>query len=178
MGLPYSKQIQSAFTQSQTMIRRVQTEVTPLVAAGYPLIASGFEVLKTTKNIAILLAFVQVYTAIMLTVHFAVLILLLVTVNPDLEVERRRWVSPVVRGGVLWVERWGGWVGWGTKVGVVGGMAGLGVGMWRGERVVKREREMIVEEEGEGEEDGSEGEGNEEKEDDDEDHDAMDDVGK
>ncbi|CAD6449265.1 8a503280-3575-45cf-a5e3-6c490363710b-CDS [Sclerotinia trifoliorum] len=92
MGLPYSKQIRLAFTQSQTMMQRVQTEVTPLVAAGYPLITSGFEVLKTTKNIAILLAVVQVYTAIMLTVILGVLVMLLVEVNPELE-GRERWVT-------------------------------------------------------------------------------------
>lgn len=49
MGIPYSKQIHSAFDQ-----------VTPLVAA-------GFEVLKTTKNIAILLACLQVFVALVLT---------------------------------------------------------------------------------------------------------------
>ncbi|KAJ8063319.1 hypothetical protein OCU04_008549 [Sclerotinia nivalis] len=179
MGLPYSKQIRTAFTQSQTMIRRGQTEVTPLVAAGYPLIASGFEVLKTTKNIAMLLAVVQVYTAIMLTVIFGVLMMLLVTVNPELEAERRRWVSPVVRGVVGWVERWGSCMGWGVRVVVVGGVAGAGVGIWRGGRKGEREREMIVEEKGE--EDGSDKEdkGNDDDDNDgDEDHDAMDDVGK
>lgn len=51
MGIPYSKQIHSAFDQ-----------VTPLVAA-------GFEVLKTTKNIAILLACLQVFVALILTLQ-------------------------------------------------------------------------------------------------------------
>jgi hypothetical protein len=53
MGLPYSRQINAAFE-----------EVTPLVAA-------GFKVLRTTRNISILLAIIQV-----LTVFFLFLILL------------------------------------------------------------------------------------------------------
>lgn len=51
MGLPYSKQIHSAFDQ-----------VTPLVAA-------GFEVLRTTKNIAIFLACLQVFVALVLSLQ-------------------------------------------------------------------------------------------------------------
>ncbi|TGO44432.1 hypothetical protein BCON_0520g00030 [Botryotinia convoluta] len=175
MGIPYSKQIHSAFDQSQIMMRRLQTEVTPLVAAGYPLVASGFEVLKTTKNIAILLAVVQVYTALMLTVIFVVGCMLLVTMNPDLEDERSRMISPIVRGGVEWIERWGGWVNWGVKFGIVCGVAGMGVGIWRGERAGEME-EMIVEGENEetGSEDKEEGDGSGEKNR----VDDMDDVGK
>ncbi|TEY36374.1 hypothetical protein BOTCAL_0555g00050 [Botryotinia calthae] len=175
MGIPYSKQIHSAFDQSQIMMRRLQTEVTPLVAAGYPLVASGFEVLKTTKNIAILLAVVQVYTAVMLTVIFGVGCMLLVTINPDLEDERSRMISPTVRRGVEWIENWGGWVFWGVKFGVVCGVAGMGVGVWKGERAGEMEREMAIE--GENEETGSE---DKEEDGSDEKHrvDDMDDVGK
>ncbi|KAF7908882.1 uncharacterized protein EAE98_012440 [Botrytis deweyae] len=176
MGIPYSKQIHSAFDQSQIMMRRLQTEVTPLVAAGYPLVASGFEVLKTTKNIAILLAVVQVYTAIMLTVIFGVGCMLLVTMNPDLEDERSRMVSPVVRGGVEWVERWGAWVNWGVKFGIVCGVAGMGVGIWKGERAGEMEREMVVE--GENEETGSEDKEEEDEGDAKNRVNDMDDVGK
>ncbi|RAL67302.1 hypothetical protein DID88_008065 [Monilinia fructigena] len=166
MGLPYSKQIHTAFSQSQIMMARLQTEVTPLVAAGYPLIASTFAVLKTTKNIAVLLACVQVYTAVMLTAHLVVLGMVLVAVDPDLEEERRRFVSPVLRRIVEFGARWGVWLGWGVKAFVVGVVAGAGVAVWWGIVVEeKEEKERVMEEEGDG--DGV-GQGDEEMEDDDE----------
>lgn len=68
MGLPYSREINAAFEQ-----------VTPLVAA-------GFQVLRTTKNISILLAIIQVLTVLFLAMILFVLVLLLYSVNPDLEV--------------------------------------------------------------------------------------------
>jgi hypothetical protein len=81
MGIPYSKQINAAFD-----------EVTPLVLA-------GFEVIQTTKNIAILLAVIQVLTVIILSIVLLVLLALLVTVNPDLKAERQAIVTPLVRWG-------------------------------------------------------------------------------
>ena len=68
MGLPYSRQINAAFDQ-----------VTPLVAA-------GFKVLRTTRDISILLAVIQVLTVILLGFILFALVLLLYCVNPDLEV--------------------------------------------------------------------------------------------
>lgn len=68
MGLPYSRQINAAFE-----------EVTPLVAA-------GFKVLRTTRNISILLAVIQVLTVFFLFLILLGLIALLYCVNPDLEV--------------------------------------------------------------------------------------------
>lgn len=85
MGIPYSKQINSAFDQ-----------VTPLVAA-------GFEVLQTTKNISILLAAIQVVTVIILSITLAVLVALLITMNPDLQEERKVLVTPVVKWFACWV---------------------------------------------------------------------------
>jgi hypothetical protein len=79
MGIPYSKQINAAFDQ-----------VTPLVA-------SGFQVLETTKNIAVLLAFIEVFIFILLGLILIALFILLVTVNPDLEEERRELVTPMVK---------------------------------------------------------------------------------
>lgn len=79
MGIPYSKQINSAFDQ-----------VTPLVAA-------GFEVLQTTKNISILLAAIQVITVLILAIILFILLALLITVNPDLVEERKAIVTPVVK---------------------------------------------------------------------------------
>jgi len=84
MGIPFSKQINAAFE-----------EVTPLVAA-------GFEVLQTTKNIALLSAALQVFTGLILSLVLLVLIALLITVNPNLTEERDALVTPVVR----WCARW------------------------------------------------------------------------
>src|SRR5690242_15115844 len=72
MGIPYSREINAAFSQ-----------VTPLVAAGY-------KVLRTTKNISILLAAIQVLTVVLLGAILVVLVGILYAVNPDLEV---RWNS-------------------------------------------------------------------------------------
>jgi hypothetical protein len=68
MGLPYSRQINAAFE-----------EVTPLVAA-------GFKVLRTTRNISILLAVIQVLTVWFLFLILIGIVALLYCVNPDLEV--------------------------------------------------------------------------------------------
>lgn len=68
MGIPYSREINAAFEQ-----------VTPLVAA-------GFKVLRTMKDISILLAVIQVLTVLFLAMILFVLVLLLYSVNPDLEV--------------------------------------------------------------------------------------------
>ena len=68
MGIPYSREINAAFEQ-----------VTPLVAA-------GFKVLRTMKDISILLAVIQVLTVLFLAMILFVLLLLVYSVNPDLEV--------------------------------------------------------------------------------------------
>lgn len=76
MGIPYSREINAAFEQ-----------VTPLVAAGY-------KVLRTTKNISIILAIIQVLTVIFLGLILLALVALLYTVNPDLEVRSPKLTSP------------------------------------------------------------------------------------
>lgn len=68
MGLPYSRQINAAFEQ-----------VTPLVAA-------GFKVLRTTRDISILLAIIQVLTVFLLFLILLALVVIIYCVNPDLEV--------------------------------------------------------------------------------------------
>lgn len=120
MGIPYSKQIHYAFDQ-----------VTPLVAA-------GFEVLKTTKNIAVFLAFLQVYVALVLTLSLCALLGLLMTVNPDLETEKAQIVTPVLQWMAAWVLQYGGVVLWFLKFGIVLGTAGLGVMVWQGSLVGTR----------------------------------------
>jgi len=77
-----------------------------------PLVAQGFTVLETTKNIAILLAFVQVLTLLMLGCILVALLALVVTVHPGLVRERDRYVTPTMRTllhqGVFFVWATGG----------------------------------------------------------------------
>jgi hypothetical protein len=96
MGIPYSRQINDAFNQ-----------VTPLVA-------EGFRVLETTKNIAIVLAFIEVLTAILLAFILLALVALLITTNPDFADERQTYVTPTLKT----VLRQGAFVAW-TVGGVV-----------------------------------------------------------
>ncbi|KAK3075670.1 hypothetical protein LTR53_000818 [Teratosphaeriaceae sp. CCFEE 6253] len=81
MGIPYSKQINAAFD-----------EVTPLVAA-------AFDVLQTTKNIALFLLAIQIVTIVVLISSLFALLGLLITVNPNLTEERDALVTPVLRWG-------------------------------------------------------------------------------
>lgn len=114
MGLPYSKQIHAAFDQ-----------VTPLVAA-------GFEVLQTTKNIAILLACIQVVTVITLILILIALLGLLFTMNPDLETERQQFVTPVMKWLAGWVYHYGLVAGYVVRVLFVLSVIGFGYFLWRG----------------------------------------------
>jgi predicted membrane protein len=103
MGIPYSRQINAAFDQ-----------VTPLVAQGY-------RVLETTKNIAILLALIQVLTVALLSLILTALIALLITMNPKLANERDIFVTPtmkmLVHQGALVVWATGGAVVFGAMIG-------------------------------------------------------------
>ncbi|EME39064.1 hypothetical protein DOTSEDRAFT_114162, partial [Dothistroma septosporum NZE10] len=85
MGIPYSKQINAAFDQ-----------VTPLVA-------EGFEVLQTTRNITFLLAEIQVATVLLLFCILVTMMMLLVTMNPDLERERQSLITPVMKWLCSWM---------------------------------------------------------------------------
>ncbi|KAF3769496.1 hypothetical protein M406DRAFT_283893 [Cryphonectria parasitica EP155] len=114
MGIPYSKQINGAFTQ-----------VTPLVAA-------GFEVLQTTKNISILLASIQVLTCVFLGLILLALLGIICTLSPHLETETQTLVIPVVRWLASWLLVYGTAVGWTLRVAVVATTAGLGVFFWQG----------------------------------------------
>ncbi|ETS78267.1 hypothetical protein PFICI_10329 [Pestalotiopsis fici W106-1] len=114
MGIPYSRQIHSAFDQ-----------VTPLVAA-------GFEVLRTTKNIAIFLACLQVFVALVLSLQLCALLGLIITVSPDLEPERAQLVTPIVRWLAAWVLEYGGVILWILKFSIVAGTATMGVLVWIG----------------------------------------------
>ncbi|KAH7014525.1 uncharacterized protein B0I36DRAFT_50337 [Microdochium trichocladiopsis] len=141
MGIPYSKQINLAFDQ-----------VTPLVA-------EGFQVLDTTKNIAVVLLWLEILSALIIALNLVCLVAVLITLNPDLEEERRALVTPAVR----WVARetWKvvGVLGrWWIAVVVLGfGVYGLGLWMWF--RHVGTDVEEV---EGPGEE-GQKGDGGNEK---------------
>jgi hypothetical protein len=84
MGIPYSREINAAFEQ-----------VTPLVAA-------GFEVLDTIKNIAVALFFIEIFSAVLLSLILLALIGLLYTLNPELEEERKALVTPAMK----WIASW------------------------------------------------------------------------
>lgn len=103
MGIPYSREINAAFEQ-----------VTPLVAA-------GFKVLRTTKNISILLAAIQVLTVFLLFLILLALLLLIYSVNPDLEAERREIVTPALR----WLAKFSVWALVRSVVSVVCGLAAV-----------------------------------------------------
>ena len=84
MGIPYSREINAAFDQ-----------VTPLVASAY-------EVLETTKNIAVVLLVIQIIISITLLISLLALTGLLITLNPDLERERQVIVTPIMK----WITSW------------------------------------------------------------------------
>ncbi|KAF5980435.1 hypothetical protein FCOIX_4819 [Fusarium coicis] len=114
MGMPYSKQVHAAFDQ-----------VTPLVAA-------GFEVLRTTKNIAVFLAFLQVFITLILTLTLFAILAVIYSVNQDLEEERRALVTPCMQWIASWVLEYETLTAWILKVVVVLGTAGLGLFLWQG----------------------------------------------
>ncbi|KAK4944097.1 hypothetical protein LTR10_016430 [Elasticomyces elasticus] len=113
MGIPYSKEINAAFEQ-----------VTPLVGAGY-------EVLQTLKNIAILLACIQVLTVILLTFIFVAMMGLLITMNPDLEKERQQLVTPVVAEITGWLYAYGTPAKWLLRIFLVVSSVGFGMFLWQ-----------------------------------------------
>jgi len=124
MGLPYSKQIRAAFDQ-----------VTPLVAA-------GFEVLQTTKDIAILLAVIQVITAIALIFILLALVALLFTVNPDLEEERAQLVTPFMKWLASWIFKYGRFAGYVVRIASAIGMVVLCGRFGKGYRQGTRTRHL------------------------------------
>jgi hypothetical protein len=84
MGVPYSKEINAALSQVQ------------------PLVAAGFVVLRTTKNISILLMILQILTVLLLCLILVAAFALILSVNPDLSAERKALVTPVMK----WVAAW------------------------------------------------------------------------
>ncbi|KAI9151272.1 hypothetical protein HJFPF1_08471 [Paramyrothecium foliicola] len=116
MGIPYSKEVHGAFEQ-----------VTPLVAA-------GFDVLKTTKNIAVLLAVIQVLIGVLLTFVLFAILAVAYSINPDLEKERQELVTPLLRWLASWILTYGTLAYWCLKVFIVLSTASLGIFLWQGSR--------------------------------------------
>ena len=86
MGIPYSKEINTAFVE----LNKAYGQVTPLVEA-------GFEVLETTKNITLVVAGIQVLNSVLLAFVLLALLGLLITMNPDMETERAELVTPFLK---------------------------------------------------------------------------------
>ncbi|KAF2438611.1 hypothetical protein P171DRAFT_491269 [Karstenula rhodostoma CBS 690.94] len=127
MGIPYSREINAAFEQ-----------VTPLVGA-------GFKVLRTMKDISILLAVIQVLTVLSLLLILFVLILLLYSVNPDLEHERQTLVTPLLRNAAS-LALWEVFKGLVTPVASISLVLGLAWWVFRLEHAEQHELERTAEE--------------------------------
>ena len=93
MGIPYSREINTAFVE----LNKAYGQVTPLVAAAY-------EVLETSKNITLLVAGIQILNTILLSMILMCMLGLLITMNPDLDNERKELITPVM----LWIAGWAG----------------------------------------------------------------------
>ncbi len=138
MGIPYSKQIHAAFD-----------EVTPLVAA-------GFEVLRTSRNISLVLAAVQVLSLVLSTLTLVLLAAILVSVNPDLEKERRALVTPTAQ----WLSHWAmdmAGTKWWLQVGVCTVVLGCGLGALAGWSVTRDITVTVVDKQHEGHEEPADG---------------------
>jgi hypothetical protein len=85
MGIPYSKEINSALSQVQ------------------PLVKEGFIVLEKTKNISLILLVLQLFTLLILSLIALLGFGILLSVNPDLSHERKLLVTPVVKWFAGWV---------------------------------------------------------------------------
>ncbi|KAL5381135.1 hypothetical protein DPSP01_007389 [Paraphaeosphaeria sporulosa] len=127
MGIPYSREINAAFEQ-----------VTPLVGA-------GFKVLRTMKDISILLAVIQVLTVLSLLLILFVLILLLYSVNPDLEHERQILVTPLLRSAAS-LTLWGVFKGFVTPLASISLVLGLAWWVFRLEHAEQHELERTADE--------------------------------
>ncbi len=123
MGVPYSKEIHYAFDQ-----------VTPLVAC-------GFRVLETSRDIAIVMALIQALTGLLLVSILLAALALLITVNPDLELERQEIVTPAMKWLAGWVmhpedRKW-------LEIALLVILGGLVLGTWAGFYVM-RDSNLIV----------------------------------
>ena len=134
MGIPYSREINAAFEQ-----------VTPLVAA-------GFEVLQTTKDIAILLACIQVLTVVLLAFILLSLIGVIFTMNPDLEDERQQIVTPVMKWLAGWILSYGTVAKWLLRLFFAAVALAFGLFLWHGSIAGAR----VPNTEGDGEDGGDE----------------------
>lgn len=106
MGAPYSKEIEQALDKAT------------------PLVATAQQVLEQTKYLAAALLVLQIVSTVIVGLILVCLLALLITLNPDLEDERRAMVTPAVRRATR-VLRWWWW--WCSLVATVVALVGVGV---------------------------------------------------
>ena len=154
MGIPYSKEINKAFQE----LNKAYGQVTPLIEAAY-------EVLETTKNISLLLAAIQVLTVILLALILLAMVGLLITMNPDMEEERKEMVTPALQWVSGWMTMESIGVGWFAWVAILFVLITLGIavtttqhGEWVRVRVKEKMGWQSKLDEKEGMEDGNENE--------------------
>ena len=142
MGIPYSREINKAFEE----LNQAYGQVTPLIESAY-------DVLETTKNISLVLLAIQILTVLLLGLILLALVGLLITMNPDLDQERKELVTPVLR----WVAGWArigktaiGWTGVVSTLVVIGIVGGVIVVTRPNEKVSVGQDGVKGEGEGEG----------------------------
>ena len=118
MGIPYSREINRAFEE----LNNAYGQITPLIEAAY-------EVLETTRNISILLAAIQVLTVILLAFILLALVGLLITMNPDMDKERREIVTPALHWVTGWMTMQNVGAGWFTWIAMLFLLITLGVAL-------------------------------------------------
>lgn len=106
MGVPYSKEIDYAFEHLGPLVAKGHQVLDSASVQITPLAATGIQVLDTTRSIAIVLFWLQLLSTLAVVLNLVCLVGILITLNPDLEEERRTLVTPVVR----WVLRVMWWV--------------------------------------------------------------------
>jgi hypothetical protein len=124
-------------------------------------VAAGYRVLQKIKTIAILLAVVQIFTAILLALNFIALALILISVNPDLEEERRELATPAIKYLARWALEWRHtkWLWWAAFIVIAGASLGTAAGVY-----ITRDSIQSTEAEAPGHKSGGEGGENTERE--------------
>jgi len=114
MGVPYSKEIDQVVKVIDQVVP-VVNQVVPVIYQIVPVIDKVAkevdhvgnvidqvvpiidQVLYTTKNVAVVLLWLGILVALVVALNLVCLVAILITLNPDLEEERRALVTPVVR---------------------------------------------------------------------------------
>lgn len=105
MGVPFSKEIDQAFEQLGPLVAKGHQVLDSASLQITPLAVTGAQVLDTTRTIGIVLFWLQLLSALAVALNLICLVAVLITLNPDLEEERKTLVTPAVR----WVVRMTRW---------------------------------------------------------------------